>query len=80
MASPTGPTPEERRVPPYVALVRIGAVLGMSFFAAAGILLLIGDAILQGFIALALGVPFFGVMRLVENIAEPDEKAGDHEA
>ena len=38
----TGPAGEERRVPPYVALIRIGAVLGMSFFAAAGILLLIG--------------------------------------
>ena len=67
---------QERRVPPYVALVRIGAVLGMSFFAAAGILLLLGNIILAGFIALALALPFFGVMRLVESIAEPgDENA-----
>ena len=66
------PTPE-RRVPPYVALVRIGAVLGMSFFAAAGILLLIGDAILPGFIALALALPFFGVMRLAETLAVPSD-------
>ena len=38
----TGPPQEERRVPPYVALVRIGAVVGMSTAAAFGIFLLIG--------------------------------------
>ena len=65
-----GPTPEDRRVPPYVALIRIGAVLGMSFFAAGGILLLIGDAYWQGLVSLALATPFFAVMRLAERLAE----------
>ncbi len=66
-----GPTQEERRVPPYVALIRIGAVLGMSFFAAGGILiLLIGSYYWQGLASLALATPFFGVMRLAERLAE----------
>ena len=65
-----GPTQEDRRVPPYVALIRIGAVLGMSFFAAGGILLLIGDAYWQGLVSLAFATPFFGVMRLAERLAE----------
>jgi len=69
------PTEQERRVPPYVALIRIGAVIGMSFFAAGGILLLLGAAFWQGFVALALGVPFFGVMRLAERLAERTEEA-----
>ena len=66
-----GPTQEERRVPPYVALIRIGAVLGMSFFAAGGILiLLMGNYYWQGLVSLALATPFFGVMRLAERLAE----------
>ena len=66
-----GPTQEERRVPPYVALIRIGAVLGMSFFAAGGILiLLMGNYYWQGLASLALATPFFGVMRLAERLAE----------
>ncbi|MCH7579562.1 MAG: hypothetical protein IIB22_04905 [Chloroflexi bacterium] len=68
-----GSTQEERRVPPYVALIRIGAVLGMSFFAAGGILLLIGDAYWQGLVALALATPFFGVMRIAERLAERNQ-------
>ena len=66
----TAPAGEERRVPPYVALIRIGAVIGMSFFAAGGILLLIGDAYWQGLVALGLATPFFAVMRLAERLAE----------
>jgi hypothetical protein len=69
-----GPTPEERRVPPYVALIRIGAVLGMSFFAAGGILLLIGDLYWQGLVSLALATPFFAVMRLAERLAERSQE------
>ncbi len=66
-----GPTQEDRRVPPYVALIRIGAVLGMSFFAAGGILiLLMGNYYWQGLASLALATPFFGVMRLAERLAE----------
>ena len=69
----TDPPQEERRVPPYVALVRIGAVVGMSTAAAFGIFLLIGGAWQGGLIALALTLPFFFVMRLVEQVAEPPE-------
>lgn len=66
-----GPTQDERRVPPYVALIRIGAVLGMSFFAAGGILiLLMGNYYWQGLASLALATPFFAVMRLAERLAE----------
>lgn len=69
----TGPSQEERRVPPYVALVRIGAVVGMSTAAAFGIFFLIGSAWQAGLIALAITLPFFFVMRLVEQVAEPPE-------
>ena len=69
----TGPSQEERRVPPYVALVRIGAVVGMSTAAAFGIFLLIGGAWQAGLIALAIAVPFFVVMRLVEQAASRPE-------
>ena len=64
---------DERRVPPHVALVRIGAVLGMSATAAFGIFLLVGGWWLPGLISLALALPFFLVMRLVEQTAEPPE-------
>ncbi len=75
----TGPVGEERRVPPYVALVRIGAVVGMSIFTAFGLFLLIGAIWVAGLISLALALPFFVVMRLVESIAEPadEEPASD---
>ena len=68
-----GPSQEERRVPPYVALVRIGAVVGMSTAAAFGIFLLIGGAWQGGLVALAITIPFFVVMRLVEQMAGPSE-------
>ena len=69
----TGPSPEERRVPPYVALVRIGAVVGMSTAAAFGIFFLVGGASQAGLIALAITLPFFFVMRLVEQAAGPPD-------
>lgn len=75
----TEPTGDDRRVPPYVALVRIGAVIGMSVFAAFGLFLLVGGVWVPGLISLALAVPFFFVMRLVENTVEPpdeDDQAG----
>ena len=37
----SAPLPDHRQVPAYVALVRIGAVVGMSTLAAFGIFLLI---------------------------------------
>ena len=75
----TGPA-EERRVPPYVALVRIGAVVGMSVFFAFGLFLLVGGIWASGLISLALALPFFVVMRLVESIAEPTNDEDDGKA
>ncbi|MEX0785771.1 MAG: hypothetical protein WD939_03960 [Dehalococcoidia bacterium] len=62
---------QERRVPPYVALVRIGAVVGMSIAAAFGIFFLVGGFWVAGLIGLVCALPFFVVMRLVERLAEP---------
>ncbi len=70
MPAPSG---DQRQVPPYVALVRIGAVVGMSTAAAIGIFLIVGGWWLAGFIAIALAVPCFAIMRLVERTAEPPE-------
>ncbi len=66
------PDDPRMRVPPYVALVRIAAVIGMSATAAAGILLLLlgSDYVLWGLLAIGLAVPCFLVMRLVERTAE----------
>ena len=71
------PAGNERRVPPYVALVRIGAVIGMSVMLAFGIFFFIGGWWVAGLVGLVLAVPFFVVMRLVESIAEPVEQPPD---
>ncbi len=65
--------PNARRdVPAYVALMRITAVIGMSVaIATGGFLLLAGtEYFLWGFLSIALALPFFGLMRFVERIAE----------
>ncbi|MGB2694511.1 MAG: hypothetical protein WBD55_04910 [Dehalococcoidia bacterium] len=64
---------EPKRVPPYVALVRIGAVVGMSTAMAFAIFFAIAAHWPPALIALALAVPFFVVMRLVENLASEPE-------
>lgn len=69
----TAPTENERRVPPYVALVRIGSVIGMSVMLAFGLFFFIGGWWVAGLVSSVSAVPFFIVMRLVENIAEPEE-------
>ncbi len=69
----TAPTENERRVPPYVALVRIGSVIGMSVMLAFGLFFFIGAWWVAGLVSMALSLPFFIVMRLVESIAEPAE-------
>ena len=66
----TAPSGDEKRVPPYLALVRIAAVVGMSTAAAFGIFLLIGALWLPGLIAFLFTLPFFLVMRLVEATVE----------
>jgi hypothetical protein len=71
---PSEPSPEEARarVPPYVALVRIGAVVAMSVAAAFGIFLLLagGDYWKPGIVCLVLAVPFFFLMRFAERTAD----------
>lgn len=64
---------DRREVPPYVALVRIAAVVGMSAATAFGVFLLLlgADYLVWGVICIALAVPCFAIMRLVERIAEP---------
>ena len=71
------PAGNERRVPPYVALVRIGAVIGMSVMLAFGIFFFIGGWWVAGLVGLVLAIPFFVVMRLVESIADPGEQPPD---
>ena len=61
-------------MPPYVALVRIGAVIGMSVMLAFGLFFLIGAWWVAGLVSTVLALPFFIVMRLVESIAEPPEE------
>lgn len=71
----TAPPSDEgrRRVPPYVALVRIISVIAMSAAAAFGIfIMLLGlDYLVWGLLILALAIPPFFVMRLLERIAGP---------
>ena len=64
------PEDQERQVPAYVALVRIAAVIGMSTALGFGLFLIVGGFFLAGFIAVALAVPFFLVMRFVEHTVE----------
>ena len=64
------PEDQERQVPAYVALVRIAAVIGMSTALGFGLFLIVGGFFLAGFIAVALAVPFFLVMRFVERMVE----------
>ena len=61
---------EQPRVPAYVALTRIAGVLGMSAMIAFGIFLLIGGWWPLGFVPFVLSLPFYGVMRLAERMAE----------
>jgi len=67
----------DRRVPPYVALVRIGAVIGMSVFLAFGLFFFIGGWWVAGIVSMLLSTPFFAVMRLAENIAATSDAPVD---
>ena len=72
----TAPLPDRRDVPPYVALVRIVAVIGMSLAIATGICLILLDPstyLIWGLISILVALPCFGLMRLAERMAEPPE-------
>jgi len=78
MTAMVDPSEDPRvQVPAYVALVRIFAVIGMSAAVATGIcLLLLGsDYAVWGILSIAMAIPFFGLMRLVENAGSPPEEA-----
>jgi uncharacterized membrane protein len=75
----TTPLPDRQHVPPYVALVRIVAVIGMSMAIATGICLILlspTDYLIWGLISIVLALPCFGLMRLAERMAEPREAPG----
>ena len=57
-------------LPPYVLVARIGSILGMSFALAIGLLLLIGGSVLPSVVAFAAFLPAFGLMVVVERLAE----------
>lgn len=54
-------------VTPYLVAARILAVLGMSFAIAVGIFLMLAGGLLIGFAILLAALPFFLLMRYVEN-------------
>ena len=61
------------RAPALLAVVRIISVLGMSFFIAFGLFLLLGWFWEWGLLSLLASMPFFALMRFVEKFAETDE-------
>jgi len=62
-------------IPPYVLVVRITSILGMSFALALGLLLLIGGWILPSLIAFAMFAPSFGLLVMIERFAANDSEA-----
>jgi hypothetical protein len=74
----SAPLPGRRDVPPYVALVRIIAVIGMSMAIATGICLILLSPtayLIWGVVSIAAAIPFFGLMRFAERLAEPPESS-----
>jgi hypothetical protein len=67
---------DRRDVPPYVALIRIAAVIGMSTAIAFGLFLLLAGSryFLYGGLCIVGALPFFLLMRLAEGTAEPGDK------
>ena len=57
---------QEERAPPLLAVARIVCVMGMSVGVSLGIFLAIGGWFLPAVLALAIAVPFFGLMRFME--------------
>ena len=57
------------RAPALLAVVRIIAVLGMSFAIALGLFLLLWGKLLLGVVAIVASIPFFILMRYMEKSA-----------
>jgi hypothetical protein len=64
------------RATALLAVVRIVAVLGMSFAIAGGIFLLLGGWWQPGLLALVAAAPFFALMRFMERRALRDDASG----
>jgi hypothetical protein len=67
------------RIPTYIVVGRITAVLGMSLALALGIFLLLAGAWPWGLAALAAAAPFFALIFLIERVpggAESARKSG----
>ena len=62
-------TIQQERVPIYLVIGRITAVLGMSFAAAAAIFFLIGALWMPALVAALFILPFAALMPLVETLA-----------
>jgi hypothetical protein len=66
-------------VTPYLVAARILAVLGMSFAIAVGVFLMLAGGLLVGFLILITAIPFFLLMRYVENRTPYPEPGEGHE-
>ena len=64
----------QETLPPYLLVVRIGSILGMSLALAIGLLLLLGGFILGAVVAFVAFVPSFGIMVYAERRAARQEK------
>lgn len=64
----------QETLPPYILVVRIGSILGMSLALAIGLLLLLGGFILGAVIAFVAFVPSFGIMVYAERRAARQDK------
>ena len=63
----------QEALPPYVLVVRIGSILGMSFALAIGLLLLLGGFVLPALAAFAAFLPSLGVMVYAERRAARED-------
>ncbi len=63
----------QETLPPYVLVVRIGSILGMSLALAVGLLLLLGGFVLGALVAFAAFLPSFGIMVYAERRAARDQ-------
>jgi hypothetical protein len=69
-------TLNQPRIPTYIVIGRIIAVVGMSLAIALGIFLLLGGLWLWGLGALVASLPFFAMIFLIERAPGGAETAG----
>jgi len=69
-------TLNQPRIPTYIVIGRITAVVGMSLGIALGIFLLLGGLWLWGLAALVASLPFFAMIFLIERAPGGAEAGG----